>query len=107
MSSIQQVDARTASQWAASGEAIIIDVREVDEYAQERIDGALLNPLSRFDPNQVPDADRIVLQCRSGKRSMDAAARLAALGRTELYNLQGGIIAWREAGLPVQQGPAR
>lgn len=101
---VQQVDPRTASQWAASGEAVIIDVREIDEYNEQRIEGAILNPLSRFDPALVPEADKIVLQCRSGKRSMDAGLRLAALGRTDLYNLQGGILAWREAGLPVREG---
>ncbi len=101
---IQQVDARTANQWAAAGKAVIIDVREVDEHTEERIDGAILNPLSRFDPNLVPEADAVILQCRSGKRSMDAASRLAAAGRADLYNLQGGIIAWQEAGLPVRRG---
>ena len=89
---------------ASEPDAVIIDVREVDEHAAERIEGAILNPLSRFDPALVPEADHIVLQCRSGKRSMDAAARLANAGRTELYNLHGGIIAWQEAGLPVARG---
>jgi len=86
------------------GRAIIIDVREPEEFKAERIPGATLIPLSRFRAEDVPEAENIILQCRSGKRSLDAAHRMAAQGRTGLYNLKGGIIAWREAGLPVEQG---
>jgi rhodanese-related sulfurtransferase len=104
MPGVQQIDPVTASQWAASGRAIIIDVRELDEWQAERIHGAALVPLSRFDTAAIPEGKAVILQCRSGVRSMDAAQYLARLGRTELYNLAGGIIAWREAGLPVECG---
>jgi rhodanese-related sulfurtransferase len=101
---IPELDPGQAAKLVREGRAIIVDVREMDEYRAERIPGTKLMPLSGFRPEDVPQAEHVILQCRSGKRSMDAAHRIAALGRTGLYNLKGGIIAWREAGLPVEQG---
>lgn len=85
------------------GEAIVIDVREADEYARDHIDGALLVPLSAFDAAKVPadNGRTVVLHCRSGRRSADAANRLLAAGRPVARHLRGGILAWREAGFPV------
>ena len=62
----------------ARGEIILVDVREPSEYAVERIHGAMLFPLSTFDPAGLPDAQgkQVVLQCGSGKRS-DMAFRKA------------------------------
>ena len=66
--------------WLSAGQAVLIDVREPDEHARERIDGARLCPLSTFDPahvvTQVPPGKMIVLHCKGGKRSADAAAML-------------------------------
>src|SRR5512144_3280644 len=59
----------------ASGEIVMIDVREPEEFAAERIHGAVNLPLSKFDPRAVPAAaaDRaVVFQCGSGKRSATA-----------------------------------
>jgi rhodanese-related sulfurtransferase len=105
-SGVREVDARTAAQWVKAGSCVLVDVREADEHARERIAGARLVPLSAFDSRQVgaKPGQRVVFQCRSGKRSMDAArlsAGLSAAG-VEIYNLTGGINAWKEAQLPVQ-----
>ncbi len=82
---------------------LLIDVREPDEYAAERIHGALLYPLSTFDPAALPDpgGKDIVLQCGSGMRSAKAMAACAAAGKAVLGHVAGGIKAWKEAGLPV------
>jgi rhodanese-related sulfurtransferase len=84
-------------------QAVLIDVREPAEFDAERIPGALLFPLSEFDPANLPldTQKRLVLQCGSGKRSAQAAQRLFAAGIGETWHLAGGIKAWKEAHLPV------
>jgi rhodanese-related sulfurtransferase len=86
-----------------SGEIILVDVREPAEYATERIHGALLYPLSTFDPVGLPrDRDRrVVLHCGSGKRSAVAAQKCIDAGATEFTHMSGGIGAWKAVGLPV------
>ena len=86
--------------WLREGNTVIVDVREDFEHAEERIDGAELMPLSKFDPAALrarhPDA-RMVFQCRSGRRSADAASRYAA-GGERVFHLAGGIEAWKASG---------
>ena len=97
----RQVDPAAAQRWLAVGEAILIDVRDEDAYARERIAGARLVPLSRFDPAAAEGGGKkVIMQCRSGRRSAEAC-RLAGGGA---YNLVGGIEAWKSAGLPVERG---
>lgn len=84
------------------GEILLLDIREVDEFARERIPGAVLAPLSELRPDALPRGDvPIVLQCRSGARTRRLALALLAAGRKRTAHLEGGIIAWREAGFPV------
>lgn len=80
---------------------LLIDVREPDEFAAERIAGALLYPLSTFDAAALP-ADsprRVVFHCGTGKRSAMAANTRAQLTAAPAAHLAGGILAWKEAGL--------
>ncbi|MEQ8817310.1 MAG: rhodanese-like domain-containing protein [Thalassobaculum sp.] len=101
------IDAVTLADWLREGRVALFDVREEDEFAQARIPGSRLVPLSRFDPTAIaagPD-DRIVLHCRSARRCGLAAEQLRATGdRRPLYRLEGGIIAWVQSGLPVEPG---
>lgn len=85
------------------GAIVLIDVREPAEFAAERIHGALLYPLSTFDPLGLPHApgERVVLQCGSGKRSAMAVERCQAAGLAVDSHLAGGIAAWKAAGLPT------
>ena len=88
--------------WLANGEILLVDVREVNEYAVERIHGALLYPLSTFDPQALPKEGRkLVLQCAGGKRSLMAAHKLQAAGFGHVTHLAGGLQAWKAAGLPT------
>jgi rhodanese-related sulfurtransferase len=95
-------------QWLQAGEAVLIDVREPDEHVRERIAGSSLLPLSRFDPRQAAalaaPGRRIVMQCRSGRRSADACRMVASISGPDavVVNLTGGIVAWKEANLPVE-----
>ena len=76
---------------------IIVDVRRQDEYDSGHIPGAILIPTESIGtepPEQLPDKDRILLvYCRSGRRSKEAAQKLAAMGYTRVYEF-GGIIDW-------------
>lgn len=100
---IREVGAREAAEWVSSGRAALVDVREADEYAAERIEGATLVPLSRFDFGRIPSGpgSAVVFQCKSGRRSLEGAARASGGGWTDVYSLKGGIEAWKAAGLPV------
>lgn len=102
MPAVTEIDARTAKQWLDAGDAALVDVREPDEHARERIPGSKLDPLSRFDPAAVPSVRRVILHCKGGVRSMEAARRLAASGR-DVATLTGGIEAWKAAGLPTEK----
>jgi rhodanese-related sulfurtransferase len=85
------------------GSITLIDVREPNEYGAEHIRGALLRPLSTFDPEALPapGATEVVFHCGTGKRSAMAVGR--CLGRAIAHNahMAGGIQAWKAAGLPV------
>jgi rhodanese-related sulfurtransferase len=84
---------------------VLIDVREPDEHSRERIAGATLMPLSRFDPRRAAalctPGQRLVLHCRGGRRSEDAAKLAAGAARSQVVTMSGGIEAWRRDGLAV------
>lgn len=95
-------------QMLRSGEAVLVDVREPDEHARERIDGAVLVPLSKFDPAQIAALTQqgrtVVLHCRGGRRSADACRMALALpsgSSLRVLSMSGGIEAWKAAKLPV------
>ena len=82
----------------------LVDVREPAEYEAERIPGALLFPLSTFDPHALPKNVDIIFQCGTGKRSAMAAARAQAAGQHHSTHLAGGLQAWKAAGLSTLIG---
>lgn len=88
-----------------NGRAIVVDVREPDEFAAGHIPGAHNLPLSRFDPAQLPDAGgkALILNCAGGKRSAMALDRCAVAAAAVDTHLAGGFGAWTAAGLPVEQ----
>ena len=81
MTTITQASPAEIRDALASGEILLVDVREPNEYAFERIPGALLYPLSTFDPKAVPaEGRKVVVQCAAGGRSMRAAQALLTAG---------------------------
>lgn len=86
-----------------SDSILLIDVREPAEYAAARIQGAVLFPLSAFDPRALPDCGerKLVFHCASSIRSAQAVAVCRRAGLPHDSHLKGGIQAWRTAGLPV------
>lgn len=85
-------------------ELILVDCREQDEWDAGHIAEAEFFPLSKLKESNIPNYDKskkIVLQCRSGKRSMAAAEILLDHGYEDLTNLDGGIMGWEAEGYPV------
>ena len=75
---LQAVDAQTVKGWLESDKAILIDIRETDEFAREHVPGAHLVPLSGFDTADFPhDHEKIaVFHCASGNRTCEAAPKI-------------------------------
>ena len=75
----------------------LIDVREDFEYEMSNLNGELI-PLGGIliETNKISKDKPVVIMCRSGKRSAMAVMQLEAQGYTNLYNLQGGILAWAD-----------
>lgn len=87
------------------GRAILVDIRDPNEFAREHIIGARLVPLASLDAHDF-DRERVagkvaIFQCQSGRRTAMNAARLIGAGFKETYVVDGGLNAWRSAGLPV------
>ncbi|MEQ8267103.1 MAG: rhodanese family protein [Parvibaculum sp.] len=96
-----------AKAMAARG-AVIIDIREPDEFAREHIPGAVNEPLSKLGGRPAAaGADIVVYHCKSGMRTKANAAKLAAPETCEAYILEGGLDAWKAAKLPVAADAAQ
>ena len=83
--------------FATPGDYIILDVRRADEFAEGHIPGAINvanEDIGAEQPAELPDLDRVIyVYCRSGRRSKEASAKLAAIGYTNIYEF-GGILDW-------------
>src|SRR5262249_43663480 len=90
----------------ALGDVDVVDVRESHEWMTGHVPGARLVPLGRLsaDPDGAHLGTKVLFVCERGGRSMKAAQLAAARGLGEGYSLDGGTVAWRAAGLPVE-GP--
>ena len=91
--------------WRANNEAVVVDVREPNEWDEAHIPGAILMPLSTFDPAQIPDpkGKHLVFHCRSGRRCGLAAEKAVAAGyKGVIKRMEGGFLAWAAAGLPSE-----
>ena len=101
------VDVQTANEALSSNEAAqLVDVREPDEWADTGVpQGAVLIPLGDLESRATSElaADRpVYVICRSGNRSQTGSDILVGLGFAEVFNVDGGVTAWLEAGLPVE-----
>ena len=94
-----QITAIELNEWlkdAERSDPLLLDVREPDEFAAYRIEGAKLIPM-RTIPARLHEIDRktdVVMICRSGARSYHAGMFLKQNGFERVYNLAGGVIAW-------------
>lgn len=94
---------RDAAARLAAGDAVIVDIREADEYARSHIGGAQSLPLSIADTADIAADRTIIFTCRSGGRTAAHCGRLAQNLRGDAFILDGGILGWRKAGLPLEQ----
>lgn len=100
-----RVDVPTAKQLIDEGNIQVIDVREPNEYAEGHIPGVTLVPLNTFlmNPREHLKGDRLLFVCATGPRSAVACEMAAAVGATQVYNLEGGTTGWAKAGLPIER----
>jgi phage shock protein E len=92
------------NQYQSNGTAhLLLDVRTPEEYADGHISGAVNIPLAELanQLSQVPQNIPVVVYCRSGNRSAQAATLLKEAGYTQVLDM-GGIVDWVEAGYPVE-----
>lgn len=105
---VTEIDVHELARRRATG-AAVLDVRQPAEYAEAHVPGAVLIPLDeladRLDEVPAPADGPLVVICRSGARSAVASEFLRA-NRIESWNLDGGMLAWIEAGFDVEHGPA-
>jgi rhodanese-related sulfurtransferase len=89
--------------------AVLVDIREPDEFRRRHVPGALSRPLSAFETAHPPtaSASEVVFTCRSGMRTAAACERLARAVDGPALVLEGGVDAWAAAGLPIDEDKAR
>lgn len=104
LAGVQNISPADARRRVDAG-AVLVDVRETDEWRQSRIPGAVHMPLSSLDRRaaELPKDRPVILYCLSGGRSTRAARRCSQLGIVVEGHVAGGIIAWGRAGLPLER----
>lgn len=101
----ENTDVQGFSELVADSNVVVLDVRTVAEYTEGHIEGAILIDQGQSDfvekaKATLPIEKKIAVYCRSGRRSANAAGKLADIGY-KCVNLKGGIIAWKDAGKPI------
>jgi rhodanese-related sulfurtransferase len=106
---IPTIDVREADRRRREDAArpLVVDVREPNEFADVRLEGVALVPMSTFATRfeELPRDQPLLLMCAAGGRSAAATAHLLRNGWTDVTNVAGGITEWEKAGLPVVRGP--
>lgn len=94
---VKKIEAQKAKELMDAGGVTVVDVRTAEEYAEAHVPGAVLVPLDTIGgkaPAELPDKEaKLLVYCRSGRRSAQAAEQLAALGYSDVYDF-GGILDW-------------
>lgn len=99
------VDVATVRGLQGRPDVVLLDVREPYEYQAGHIPGVKLISMNDV-PNQMDEIPRdktVILTCRSGNRSEQVADFLRKQGFTNVHNMQGGILAWQQAGYPIEK----
>ena len=103
----QEVSAAEAVQLINRRDAVVIDVRDAAEYGTGHIAGARNIPQaqleSRLKELEKAKSKPLIVACATGNRSRAASALLQKQGYAEVYSLQGGLAAWKQAGMPLEK----
>lgn len=99
----ERISAETAKKLIEAGGMVVVDVRESAEWSQGHIPEAVHIPLGTLmnRPRELLQQDGIIFVCAEGIRSAVACEVAAAIGKTQLYNLEGGTNAWLKQGYPL------
>ena len=99
------IDVRTAHAAHGSPNVFMLDVREPDEYDAGHIPGITLIPMGEIPGrlSEIPTDMPVIVTCRTGNRSGQVVDFLREQGFTNVHNMDGGIVAWEEAGYEVEQ----
>jgi rhodanese-related sulfurtransferase len=110
-SKIENLDPDTVERELASGDAVLVDIREAEELQGGRIEGSVhiprgmlefrADPTSPYHQEPLDPSKRVILHCASGGRSALAAATLKEMGYERIAHLDGGFNGWKEAGKPT------
>ncbi len=117
MATVSQIDVHTLHHQLSLKGLQLLDVRESDEWDEGHIEGGRLTPYTSLVPqldipaqidrlNLAPEQP-VAVTCGSGQRSSTAASILAREGYTHLYNVTGGMTAWKDAGFKMLDGEGR
>jgi rhodanese-related sulfurtransferase len=100
---MSELDPRGASELLREGDVQLVDVRRTDEYEAGRLAGARHIEIDRLaaEATSIDRARPILFYCRSGSRSALATQAFESAG-FDAHNLEGGLIAWVRAGLPIE-----
>lgn len=99
----EHINVETAKKLIEEGGVVVVDVRESAEWSQGHIAEAIHIPLGTLmnRPRELLQQDGIIFVCAEGIRSAVACEVAAAIGKTQLYNLEGGTKAWLKQGYPL------
>lgn len=102
-SSLIELDPATVNTLLQSGEAVLVDVREDEEFAEEHIAGSQLYPMSDFEVDKWPSypGKKVIISCLGGVRSAAIGNKLISAGHGWVTHMKGGLNAWKDAGLPT------
>jgi rhodanese-related sulfurtransferase len=105
MTGYKEIEAGDLSSMMAENNILLVDVRNDDEVARGIIPGAAHLPLALLPVkhDSLNGDEALVFYCHSGIRSAQAAAFVASKGRTNVFNLRGGVLAWGKAGFTFDQ----
>lgn len=100
--SVTPLSAEQAAIRVDAGLAVIVDIREADEFARSHIRGSRSLPISKGTGVEDIGGKSVIFTCRSGARTAAHCGRLAESLEADAYMIDGGLDAWRKAGLPVE-----
>jgi rhodanese-related sulfurtransferase len=104
---IREISPTEAAAKLKSGDALIVDVREKDEWDEEHISGAIHLSRGTIEldiEEKIPDSDAMIIcHCGGGGRSALAAESLQKMGYKNVRSMAGGFKAWKAAGLPAMK----